>query len=106
MYADGCNGTVVGSELLGFGSVTNYGLLGKSVAAESHSVTIRDSYLAGSTRTVLTTGDGSFTAQVVFSQLDGGPGAAFGSSSQGCTAVTYNSGGSEAFEATLSSPCP
>ena len=94
-----CTSTVTGSELSG----ATYGLyVFANVGGASNMV--RDSYITGAT-TVRTVTEGE--AVVVQSQLDGGAASSSGPNDiQECTAVTYNSGGTELFAATTSDPCP
>jgi hypothetical protein len=106
--SDDCNSVINGSELIAEGPAlnANYGLFADSTSG-TDTTFVRDSYLAGSTATVRTQGAGAAEVQIVMSQLDGAAGASFGTSDiQECTAVTYNSGGGEAFQATTSDPCP
>jgi hypothetical protein len=83
------------------GPSSSYGLY----ALTGCTAEVRGSSLSGATSSVRSLGDADVI--VVDSSLDGGAGSSgSGSDSQECTAVTYNSSGSEAFQATTSDPCP
>ena len=101
-----CDIAVTGSELIAAGSSTNYGLLGVSTSG-SKTIGVRDSFLSGSTSSIFTSGAGAVSVEIVMSQLDGGASSSDSvTDTQTCTAVTYNSAGSEAFQSVTSNPCP
>lgn len=102
-----CSGTVSGSEMRGTYGPSTYGLYAQASTAQSDTITVRNSLLVGASGTVRTLGSGNMTVLVSGSTLDGGAGSsASGTDTQECTAVTYNSGGSDAFQASTSDPCP
>ena len=102
LFSSNCAGTVGGSELSGD---TN-GFYG-SASAGTVTMVIRDSFLSGASSSVHTVSSGIFGALIVHSTLDGGGGSSASATDvQECTAVTYNSGGAEMFQATTADPCP
>ena len=98
-YSD-CSGAAVGSEFAG-GTYGLYVFVGTGIIDTNE---VRNSHIAGAT-TVRTLGDANLV--VVHSSLNGGVGTSgSGTDVQECTAVTYNSGGAETFQATTADPCP
>lgn len=95
-----CNGVIFDSDLIGGDS----GILVAQDAGIGATIVVRNSYIKGPTP-VATALEGDL--RVIGSQLDGGPSSSTsGADRQECTAVTFNSGGTEAFQATTSDPCP
>ncbi len=96
-----CTSTIHGSELVG----DTYGANTFANVSAVDTTTIRQSYLEGGLASI-TTG-GVAEALVVHSSLSGPSGTSISATDiQECTAVTYNSGGSEMFEAGTVDPCP
>lgn len=99
LFSNGCSGTVYRTDLVG----ATYGLYTFTTTADTTDV--RNSVISGVTSSVRTLGDSEVT--IVASSLDGGAGSSGSpSDSQECTAVTFNSGGGESFQAGTSDPCP
>ena len=107
IHVTDCDSELFGSEFIAAGSVTGIGLWGESTSGQSNTIEVRDSFLSGLTNSIRTLGAGAISVEVVMSQLDGGAGLSESATdAQVCTAVTYNSGGSEMFQSVTSDPCP
>ncbi|MDJ0655036.1 MAG: hypothetical protein QNJ40_12820 [Xanthomonadales bacterium] len=102
-----CDSTMVESSLVGGGSGFNRGVTALSNLGQNNSIIIRGGLISGSTTALFNNGSGNSKIQVIHAQLDGGSSfVGSATASQECTAVTYNSTGTELFNDGPVSPCP